>query len=126
MILKIFGLAVLGASLSFIIKTFGWRGAPLVAVASILSLMMLFSSYFERLFTVFEVISEVDYMQEATEYSLKVLGIGYLSGLSSDICRELGEAGIASTVQLLARLEIVLLLSPMIIKIMTLGLELVG
>jgi hypothetical protein len=64
-------------------------------------------------------------MKEATEYTLKILGIGYLSGLSSDICKELGEAGIASVVVLLARLEILLIISPLIIKILTLGLELV-
>lgn len=125
MILKIFGLALIGAAMSFIIKTFGWRGAPLVTVAAILSLMTLFSSHFEKIFTLFDTVSAVDNMKDATECSLKILGIGYLSGLSSDICKELGEAGIASVVMLLARLEILLIISPLIIKILTLGLELV-
>ena len=125
MIFKIFGLAIIGAALSFIIKTFGWRGAPLVTVAAILSLMMLFSSHFEKIFTLFDTISEVDNMKVATEFSLKILGIGYVSVLSSDICKELGEAGVASVVMLLGRLEIMVIISPMILKILTLGLDLV-
>ncbi len=125
MIFKIFGLAIVGAAMSLIIKTFGWRGAPLVTVASVLSLMLLFSSHFESIFMIFDTVSEIDNMKKATEYSLKILGIGYLAGLSADICRELGEPSIASVVLLIGRLEILVVISPMILEILSLGLELV-
>ena len=125
MILKIFGLALVGAILCFVLKAFGWRGAPLVAVGGIIALISLFAENFDTVRSVFDIAYEVDGALEAGECLLKILGIGYLSGICSDICSELGEAGIASAVRTVARLECLAVLSPLILEIVNLGLELV-
>ena len=125
MIFKIFGLALIGAVISFVLKAFGWRGAPLAAIATVLSLLSLFSDGFGKIGELFNIAEEVDGVYTVSEYLLKILGIGYLSGICSDICKELGEAAIASTVVTVARLESLVILFPLITEIMTLGLELV-
>lgn len=123
--MKIFGLALIGAIISFVLKAFGWRGAPIAAIATMLALLSFFADSFDKIREIFGIAGEVEGVAEAGEYLLKILGIGYLSGICSDVCRELGEAGIASAVAAVARLESLVVLSPLIIEIMTLGLELV-
>ena len=125
MIFKIFGLALIGAIISFVLKAFGWRGAPVAAIATILTLMAVFAEGFEKIGAVFEIATEAEGVKEVGEYLLKILGIGYLSGICSDVCRELGEGGIASAVITVARIESFAVISPLIIEVMTLGLELV-
>lgn len=123
--LKIFGLAFLFAISSFILKAFGWKGAPLVTACAIVGLLSLFLERLEPVLEVFKLVKEEGGMGDAVECVLKIIGIGYVSGICSDICRELGETGIASAVSLVARIESLAVISPMIIEILTLGLELV-
>lgn len=125
MILKIFGLALIGAFMTFILKAFGWKGAPLVAVASIIVLTGIIIERFESVQVVFETLAKQEGMAESCEYLLKILGIGYVSGISADICRELGEGGVASVIATVARIESLIIILPLVIEIMTLGLELV-
>ena len=35
---EVFGLAVLGAVSAFILKAFGWRGAPLIVIGALLAI----------------------------------------------------------------------------------------
>lgn len=110
--------------MSFIIKGFGWKGAPLVAVASLLTLLALIEPYLEKTLGIFDTVSDLEGMTEAGETVLKVLGVGYLSGICSDVCRELGEPTVASAVSAVARLETLVLISPMLYEVLNLGLEL--
>jgi len=123
--LKIFGFALVGAITAFVLKAFGWRGAPLAAIAAVLLILSCFSDTLDKVREIFSVAGEGDELFGAGEYLMKILGIGYLSGICSDVCRELGEAGIASAVTTVARLEAVAVLLPLISEIITLGLELV-
>lgn len=123
--LKILGFALVGAITAFVLKAFGWRGAPLAAIAAVLLIISCFSDTFDKVREIFFVSGEGDGLFNAGEYLMKILGIGYLSGICSDVCRELGETGIASAVTTVARLEAIAVLLPLILEIITLGLELV-
>ena len=112
--------------MTFVLKAFGWKGAPIVAVAALLTLISVFSNRFEVIGQIFDAVEGVEGMEECTGYILKILGIGYIAGICSDICKELGESAIASTVMTAAKIESLVIISPMILEIMTLGLELVG
>ena len=125
MILKAFGLALLGAVIAFILKAFGWKGAPLAAVAAMIALFSFFFEGLSKIFEIFTVATEVEGGAEVGEYLMKILGIGYLSGICSDVCKELGESGIASLVVTVAKLESFAIVAPLIVEILTLGLELV-
>ena len=125
MIVKAFGLAILGAALSFILKAFGWKGAPLLGIASVTLLIGVALEGFSSVFSLFELLSGVEGVDKGVKCVLKILGISYGAGITSDICRELGEGGIASAVMTVARIESLAVISPMIIETITLGLELV-
>ncbi len=45
---------------------------------------------------------------------LKAAGIAFIGAISSSVCRDSGEAGIASTVETISKLEIILLAIPVI------------
>ena len=126
MIFEIFGLAFLFATSVFILKALGWKGAPLVTVCAIVGLLSFFFERLEPVLEIFKLIKEEGEASEAVECVLKIIGIGYVSGICSDICRELGEVGIASVMALLFRLEMLTVVFPMVIEIMNIGLELVG
>ena len=53
-------------------------------------------------------------------------GLGYLFGISADICRELGESGIAKSLEVVGRVEIIAVAVPFWKKIIETGVELIG
>ena len=124
--MKIFGLALIGAIISFVLKAFGWRGAPIAAIATMLALLSFFTDSFDKIKGIFDIAREAEGVAEAGEYLLKILGIGYLSGICSDVCRELGEAGIAKGLEIVGRVEIIAIVIPYFEKIIELGIELIG
>ena len=58
--------------------------------------------------------------------ALKIVGIGYLSGISSDVCKELGESGVAKCIGVLAKLELACIVTPLICEILKTAEELIG
>ena len=53
-----------------------------------------------------------------------MLGVGYVFGIVSDICEEMGERGISSAVINAGRIEIFLLIFPYFKKILEMGIGL--
>ena len=66
------------------------------------------------------------FLNEGVSAILKVVGVGYLAGISSDICSELGAARIGNAVTLVGRLEIIAIATPFFVKILDMGVELIG
>jgi stage III sporulation protein AD len=64
-------------------------------------------------------------LSEPVSVILKIIGLGYLFGISADICRELGEGGIAKALEVAGRVEIILLSVPDLIKTLNLGVGLI-
>jgi stage III sporulation protein AD len=124
LILKICAVALIGAFCVFLLKNFGWRGGPLVTVAALLTLASFFDLFFAEIRKIFDTVAHIEGLERGTKLILKVVGIGYVSGISADVCRELGEGSIASMVTTLSRLEIFVVVSPFFYEILTLGLEL--
>lgn len=55
--------------------------------------------------------------------AVKVVGVGYVFGFTSDICEELGERGVASALSAAARIEILLLVFPYFMEICNIGVK---
>ncbi len=114
------------AALALILKNFGFKGTPvLVAVAAVFTI-----SVFEgSLFALRDVYSEISSYEEIGEYSsaaMKVVGIGYLCGISSDICKEIGEAGVAKCIALISKLELIAIAAPFLSDVLAVCVELLG
>ena len=64
-----------------------------------------------------------------TDYAeplLKALGIGMLTQVCADVCRECGESGVANGVELLGKVEILLLCLPLIHHLLEMAQELLS
>ena len=117
---------LLVAILSLLLKTFGFKGAP-VFVA--LAFCFLISSFSDELNEIVSLISDVSSYADIAPYSeacIKVIGIGYLSWISGDVCRELGENGAAKCVGILGKLELMGVCIPFIRELASVAFELIG
>ncbi len=56
---------------------------------------------------------------------LKIIAVGYAVEIGADICRELGEAGVAARLELCGKLEILLLALPSFLGLLELAVSLV-
>ncbi len=56
---------------------------------------------------------------------LKMIGIGYVSGICSDICRDLGEQGLCGAIGVIGRAEIMAVSLPFITEILEQGIKMV-
>ena len=66
---------------------------------------------------------------ESMEYVsaiVKIVGAGYIFGIGADVCRELGEGGIANGVAVAGHVEIFVITLPFLKKILDFGTELIG
>ena len=80
-------------------------GICAVAVSVAMPLITYIRSLFEG-----EVLEGFDYVGNV----IKALGVAILSQISADLCRDLGEGSAASGVELVGRIEILLLCVPML------------
>ena len=114
------------ASLSLILKNFGFKGAP-VFVA--LSFCVVISSMADELSGILSLFSDFSTSSEIAQYTegcLKVIGIGYLAGISADVCREIGELGAARCITVLSKFELIAICIPFMKELFESTLELLG
>ena len=124
MIPKICALALLSALLSVVLSDLGFKSKRQF---SVLCLLLIFSALAENVFSVISRVTEIANVagiSEAAKCAVKAVGAGYIFGFTSEVCAELGENRIASTVILVGRIEIFLLVLPYFEKTVSLGLEL--
>ena len=108
------GMLLVGAASALILKCFGFRGAPLVAVMALLAALSCYEGALKEIFSLFGYLSEFSGASAYVSAALKVIGVSYLSGISIDVCREIGEGGIAKGIAVLTKLELVLISLPYI------------
>lgn len=123
MTLKLCFLGLIVAFCAVLLKNFGWRGAPVFAALGIVALLSDIPAFFSDAFKLFDAWQG---LSESAAAIFKIVGIGYLFGISSDICRELGESGISSALTLVGRFEIIAVALPFISEIFALALSLVS
>ena len=124
--IKICVLVLLVAAMSLILKNFGFKGAPVVMAAAFCALISLFGETLEKSISVLGYFAEQGNISKYAKACIKVIGIGYLSGISTDTCKELGETGAAKCISVLTRLELIALSIPFITEIFDSALSLMG
>ena len=114
------------AASSLILKSFGFKGAPVFAALSVVFIISYTSGRFSAIGELFNDISSYSNASEYVSAAMKVVGIGYLGGISSDVCKEIGEAGVAKGISVAARLEILLISLPFVKDLLELSVSLIG
>lgn len=118
--------ALLACSAAVILKRFSDPIAPLVSTAAA---VMIVSAAIVSLTPVIDFIKELEGGQGYDSYysvMLKGLGIAVLSESASDICRDCGEASIASKVELAAKVSMLILSLPLLNTLVSLSKEMMS
>lgn len=111
---SVMALLLLGAASVLLLKSFGFRAAPLVAVIVMLTAVSLYEPALRESGEAVAYLGELSGAKEYTRAALKVVGVSYLSGISRDVVTELGEGGIAKGISLVTRLELLFISLPFI------------
>ena len=119
-------LVLLAASLSVLLKNFGFKGAPVFIAAVFCAIVSSYGEAFMESVSLLEYVADAADISKYSEACVKVIGIGYLSGISADTCREIGEAGAARCIGIFAKLELIALTIPFIKEIFDSALLFVG
>lgn len=120
----VIGALLLVAASALLLKSFGFRGAPVVAAVGIVAALSYYGEALSEIFAVFTYLDTVSDTGEYVSAALKIIGISYLSGISADVCREIGEGGVAKCISVITRLELIALSLPFIKEIISLALSL--
>lgn len=119
-----FALLLIASASVLILKAFSFKGAPIIAV--LFTLFVLLRGLETLSHSLSSVSSLPDEVGAYASSALRAVGIGYIGGISSDACRELGESGLAKASSLLAKFEIVAIACPYIFEIAEKCLALIG
>ena len=125
MILKACAMGIIFAFLGFLLSELGFGGKKIFTVLSIVFILSFLASSLSGIVGEVGTLAELGGVGEAAKCSLKILFLGYVFGISSDVCAELGENGVANALSLVGRGEIILLVMPYVRDVVNLGVGLI-
>lgn len=120
-IVKIMGVAIIGAVSALILKEHKPQLAIVVGIATAAVLFLMVLSQVEYVLNVVTLTATgLDINIEYIAAIFKMIGISYLSQFGSEICRDAGQNAIAAKVELAGKIMIVVLSVPVLIELMNL------
>lgn len=119
--IRLAAVPLLVAFLAFMLREMGFRGTRPIAVVGIALLALAAAGGIGRLFDGLGLTELSEQAGEVTASVLKVIGVGYVFGFVADVCRDMGETGIASWTLAAGRVEILLLAMPYILHALELA-----
>ena len=123
--IRIVPLALILVFLSVMLKEIGFKGVRLVGALGLATLYLTVINEIGSVFSAFASLGG-ERLSEYTKEVVKLVGVGYVYGISSDICSELGESGLASALNIAGRVEIIVIILPFVKRIIELVGELVS
>ena len=122
-IYRLCGMALVAALCAMIVKECGGKMSVLVGIVGGLIIFFYALTAFSETFSL---LGEFTYAKTLSPYVntiMKILAVGYCVSLTAETCRELGEAGIASKLEILGKAEVLLLCLPEMKKIIELAIS---
>lgn len=119
-------MALVAAMSALLLRDFGWKGVPVFSLICFVLIVSLTEPYLREIGERLLSFGEEHNVSTEAKAVLKVVGVGYLCGIVSDSCQELGEGRIASAVTFVGRVEIIAIIIPFFEEIIRLGVELIG
>ncbi|HBF15036.1 MAG TPA: hypothetical protein DDW30_05030 [Clostridiales bacterium] len=118
--------AVAGVTLAILLRQ--WRGefVPLLRLALAAVFAGAIIAMSAPLVSYIRTLTEAAGVPGYAEFLLKALGIAVLTQCCAELCRESGESGVASGVELAGKVEILLLALPLIAEILSTARELLS
>lgn len=110
--LKICGVALIAAVMSFLLSELGFRGKRAFSLLSVVVFLLVFADLASDFIGKITGLPIGEDIKRALSTVLKIAGVGHAFGISSDLCAELSENGIASVLLLIGKLEIAIIILP--------------
>lgn len=123
---EICALAIVAALCFFLLSELKWHGAPLIALLCFIGILSAARTHLTELGGVAAALAQRTEILDSVSAILRIIGVGYLAGISSDVCAELGVGRIGSAVSLIGRLEMIAIAAPFFLRILDMGTELIG
>ena len=122
---KLCAIGLLCAAVGFMLSELGFRSRRAVSVLGIIILLGLVGGNIGQLFSTVGGLA-MDAQAESVSVALKIIGVGYIFGIGSDLCEELGEVGVAKALMLAGRIEIIVIILPYFEKVISLGVGMIN
>ena len=126
MVAEVCALALMGALSFFLLSELKWRGAPVLAILCFIGIISVVNPYLSQVEGAISFFASVSDLGDTVAAVLKIVGVGYLAGITSDVCSELGAVRIGNAVTLVGRVEIIAIAAPFFVAIIDMGAELIG
>lgn len=110
---KICGVGILCLSALMCVKNLRESYAPLLRFAAVLLFAFATVSMLSPLVEFGRMTAEKSGISQCGETVMKALGIAYLTNITSSVCRDCGENGLAGGVEAVGRVELLLLALPL-------------
>lgn len=118
-ILKILGLCLTSAVLCVVLKQRGSEYSLLITAATGIFIGIIVLNNISAALSVFKsAIAEYGIKAEYFKTALKAVGIGYITSFAADICRDSGQAALASKAELAGKSAIFILSVPLIMSVL--------
>ena len=124
-IVKVFGCVLLVLFLGVILRELGFKGVRLVTLIGTVSILTAGIYTLDAAWGALGSIENENGGKEYVETVMKIIGIGYVSGVCSDVCLEFGEFSLSNSVLFLGKAEILSLCLPCAISIIEKGVEII-
>ena len=122
-LVKLLALALLTAVLALLLRESGAKLAALVSLTGGLALLFYALSRYAAPIASLREMAENAGLAESFSAVLRMLAVGCLTRLASDLCRDMREATLASRVEFCGRAELLLLCLPSLKELFTLAAE---
>ncbi len=120
------GIAVIAALTGVILTEMGCKSKRAFITLSLVVMLLGLCGELAVIFSQITSFGELSGVGEVAECALKVVGLGYVFGISCEICEELGERSISSILSLFGRIEMLAVTIPYIKEIVEMGTRLLG
>lgn len=120
-------IAFIGIVASFIIKQ---NRPELSFVLIIVCCVLILLSGVSKIFSVFEVLEDIEEIiildEKYMKYLIKILGISYISGFTSDVCKDAGHNALAGQVDIFGKISILMISLPVVLALIEVVSEVLG
>ena len=119
------GVALCCVFLCLLLQEAGYRGARLLSLAAVVTLLLFAVGSISDIFASLLPLIELGGISEAAECAMKVIGIGYVTGICRDISLDMGQQAVAGALLTVGRVEIILVILPAITDIVKMAINMI-
>ena len=116
-------LGLLVVVLTLLLREAGFRGAKLLSLIGTVALVGLAVSVAEGAIDTLGIRERLGNASEELSVILKIIGVGVGFGIISDAARDMGESGVANSLLVVGRVEILALCLPSIVNLLDVAAE---